>query len=526
MGCSSTKVAEEKNEQKVQKESNTQKESPQIFRQEEISFINEQKEKLEEDIKNGTEEGGDIIYPIYRKIVLDLTEKLYKLKEYLVFYIPSEYSQSTATYDETPPINQIKENIDLKDLKNNKHYCKVNGSEKSVINFEFEENQENQENQENKDNAYIRNVEFEISQEDKEKKLVTMETGYNIKLSNKIYVHILYFDYSCEYPPRCTYSFILDDNYAVFHPNTEDFQEITKYTFYSFNFEDDDGISLKLKDKRNKINIENELDKKLLSNFSQEEIKQINISLNTIEYYNNQRHLIYQKVVHNIKEDGQDFIKIYDIIYFPHRQGHASYYRDYPTIKPQEIIVKRFKVNNLLVPKKETYGYDEEIMEKYQVSELEEDPNEEGYEPYEKGFYISSHKILGFFPDFDGYFALYEFDCVSNERLDYLPFDCNYIGIIEKSVVYGESYKYEVILNGHNVKFSNENLDYSVKNGRIVIQGMIDGCKENYDKKKYVELALKQKQYTFIEEKDEDTRMNNWAKLRRQEVIPKTMKIV
>ena len=160
------------------------------------------------------------------------------------------------------------------------------------------------------------------------------------------------------------------------------------------------------------------------------------------------------------------------------------------------------------------------------MSELEEDPNEEGYEPYEKGFYISSHKILGFFPDFDGYFALYEFDCVSNERLDYLPFDCNYIGIIEKSVVYGESYKYEVILNGHNVKFSNENLDYSIKNGRIVIQGMIDGCKENYDKKKYVELALKQKQYTFIDEKDEDTRMNNWAKLRRQEVIPKTMKIV
>ena len=69
-------------------------------------------------------------------------------------------------------------------------------------------------------------------------------------------------------------------------------------------------------------------------------------------------------------------------------------------------------------------------------------------------------------------------------------------------------------------------MEYSVKNGRIVIQGMIDGCKENYDKKKYVELALKQKQYSFIDEKDEDTRMNNWAKLRRQEVIPKTMKLV
>ena len=46
-------------------------------------------------------------------------------------------------------------------------------------------------------------------------------------------------------------------------------------------------------------------------------------------------------------------------------------------------------------------------------------------------------------------------------------------------------------------------MDYSVKNGRIVIQGMIDGCKENYDKKKVLlSLIPSSLSYQFINEKD------------------------
>ena len=371
---------------------------------------------------------------------------------------------------------------------------------------------------------YIRSVEFEISPKDKEKNLVTMETGYDIKLYNKYGLFNLEFNYSRDFPNFCTFSLTIDDNYIICHPYKEYFQEISQYKLYSFKKE---SFSVTLKDKRIKINIENELDKKLLSNFSPEEIKQINVSLNKIVYQYNFRHLIYQKIVHNIKEDGRDYIKIFDIVYYPHPPGSSSGCESPPSKYPEAVIVKRFKVNNLLVPKKSKYvSYDDEDEGKYEVSDFEEDPNEEGYEPYEDGYYISGHNLLGFYTNFSGSFALFEFDCVSNERLDYLPFDCNYIGQIDKSIIYGAFFKYEVILNGHNVKFSNENFDYSIKNGRIIIQGMIDGNKENYNKEKYEELARKQKLDFFIDAKSEDSIMDNWAELRLKEFIPKTMKLV
>ena len=169
---------------------------------------------------------------------------------------------------------------------------------------------------------------------------------------------------------------------------------------------------------------------------------------------------------------------------------------------------------------------DSEDEKNLEESELEEDPEENEYEPFENGYYVSGHNILGFHYNFSGSFALFEFDCVSNERLDYLPFDCNYIGQIDENVVYGASYKYEVILNGHTVKFSNENLDYSVKNGRIIIQGMIDGNKENYNQKKFEDLVKKHGFSWYLQKQYEEYRMKYWAQLRLKEFIPEKMKLV
>lgn len=530
MGCASTNIPNEKNtpkESNTPKQSNEPKESPEVFRKEELSFINDQKEKIEAEIQNGIEQGGDKIYPIFRKIDLDLTQKFFQLKEYLVFYIPSDYSKSTAEYDEPPPINNISEYIDSRELKKNKHYCKINGNPKLVKNFKFIQDP----NPEIDYDSYIRHVEFELSPKDKEKNLVTMETGYNIKLFNKYGLYDLRFYYSDNTPNSCTFSFTVDDNYMVCHPYKDYFQEIMKYKLYSFNKED---VSLTLRDKRIIIKIENELDKELLSNFTPEEIKQINISLNKIEYHYDYRHLIYQKVVHDIKKDGRDYIKIYDIVYYPHPEGSASGSDSSPIRSPQALIVKRLRINNLLVPKRAKHaGYEDEDEnnededgEKLEESDFQEDPNEEGYEQYKGGYYLSGHNVMGFYTMFTGTFALFEFDCVSNERLDYLPFYCNDIGEIDKSVVYGASYKYEVILNGHSVKFSNENFDYSVKNGRIIVQGMIDGNKDNYDNKKYEELCIKQDRGWWMDEKSENYRLKNWAELRLQEFLPKTMKLV
>ena len=514
MGCGSSN---EKNEPRAQNDSYTLEESLKVFRQEEISFINDEKEKLIEEIKNGIEEGGDFLYPIYRKLDLDLTQKFFKLKEYLVFFIPSDFSKTSKIYDAFPPINKFRDEIDFNDLKRNRHYCKINGNPKKVKSFECMQEPENYDY----DN-YIRKVEFEISPKDIENNLIIMETGYNIKLYNEVGLYHLNFSYSGEYPPFCTFSLTLDDNYIICHPYKKHFQEISKYKAYSFKPE---YLSIAFKDKRIKINIEKVLDKNLLSNFSPEEIKQINISLNEIVYNYNFRHLVYQKVVHDIKKDNRDYIKIYDIVYYPHPEGSSSDCTSTPMEYPEPIIVKRFKVNNLLVPKKAKYeGHDED--ENIEVSYFEEDPNEEGYEPYEGGYYLSSHNLLEFYTNFSGSFALFEFDCVSNERLDYLQFDCSSIGSVDIKIVHGASYKYEVILNGHNVKFSIENLNYSVKNGRIIFQGMIDGNEENYDKKKYDELARKHKLESYINYEEEDARMERWAELRYKECIPNTMKLV
>ena len=120
MGCGSTNIP------------NELKESPQYFRQEELSYINEQKEKLDDEIKKGTKKGEDHIYPIYSKIDLDFTKRNIILKEFIVFYIPNNYSKNTAVYNELPPIQGISEYIEKTDFENNKHYCKINGSSKCI----------------------------------------------------------------------------------------------------------------------------------------------------------------------------------------------------------------------------------------------------------------------------------------------------------------------------------------------------------------------------------------------------------
>lgn len=374
MGCGSTNIP------------NELKESPHYFRQEELSHINEQKEKLDDEIKKGTKKGEDHIYPIYSKIDLDFTKRNIILKEFIVFYIPNNYSKNTAVYNELPPIQGISEYIEKTDFENNKHYCKINGSSKGIKNFKCM-------SPEKKYDKFKRQVEFEIDIKDKEKNLIILEIGYKIKLYNKLGLYDLFFYCSEDNTLNlCSFSFMVDDNYMICHPDNYKFNEISKYKLFAFNKE---NASLTLKYKRIKLKIENELDEELLSNFSKEEINQINISLNTIEYHYGFRHLIYQKVVHNIKEDNRDYIKIYDIVFYPHPSDSCSQCL-FPSEQTQAVIIKRFKINNLLVPKKKKSDEDDNYDENFEESEFEVDLNKEGYKLYDKGYYISGHNILEF----------------------------------------------------------------------------------------------------------------------------------
>ena len=106
------------------------------FKEREISYIEELKEKKDQDIKNGTVKGGDNFYPLFKKIDLDLKTKETIIKEYLVFYIPRNYSKSTLIYKGTPPIDYIAQWIEKVNPNKYPKYAKINNSSKAIKKFE------------------------------------------------------------------------------------------------------------------------------------------------------------------------------------------------------------------------------------------------------------------------------------------------------------------------------------------------------------------------------------------------------
>ena len=70
-----------------------------------------ERKKRPQDIKNGTVKGEDNFYPLFKKIDLDLKTKETIIKEYLVFYIPRNYSKSTLIYQGTLPISDMTKDI-------------------------------------------------------------------------------------------------------------------------------------------------------------------------------------------------------------------------------------------------------------------------------------------------------------------------------------------------------------------------------------------------------------------------------
>ena len=491
----------------------------------EISYIEELKEIKDLDIV--TEKEEDNIYPLFRKIELDITIKECIIKEYLVFYIPKNYSKYSLIYQGKPPFEYIKEFIEKTNPDKYPKYAKINNSSKAIKKFECKQKSIVQYA------SYISNFEFEISESDKETNLITLEAGYKIDLYNKYGLYELRFDFTGDEEPlkKSSFSFFFDDNYLACHLDKPDFDEISKNELYSFNRE---VMHLTLKNKGIKINIEDELSPELLSKFSPEEIKQINFSLNTIEYYYDQRHLIYHKVIHNIK-DKKDYIKIYYVVFYPHIPSDDRINtEDSPCTSQEPIIINRFTINNLLINKKKEYvnedGPDEEKGENEENGEAEEnEENEEGIEMDEGGYYISEPDKIGFYLRDREIWALYEFECESNENLDYFQLQCNNFGNVV-NVIYGSSYKYEIILNGHSIKFSNPDLEYSVENGKIILEGYIDGNKDNFDEKKLVELAKKYDKESYINEDYKnycvDGKLYFWAELRLKEFLPEKMKLV
>ena len=127
------------------------------------------------------------------------------------------------------------------------------------------------------------------------------------------------------------------------------------------------------------------------------------------------------------------------------------------------------------------------------------------------------------------FWLIYEFECESNENLDYFQLNCSSLGSLSENIIYGGSYKYEIILNDHSIKFSNPDFKYSVKDDKITLEGYIDGNKENFTEEKFFELAKKYCKESYIDKIDEinqDDKLANWVELRFKEFIPEKMMLV
>ena len=507
MGCTSTGVESEP----VQ---STSKEFDYCFRQDEITFIKEAKKEKEDFIKNGgeaaEEEGEEMekpeidpnaLYNIYKKIELDLSKKEKNLKEYLVLYIPDTFSKDTITYEFTPVISSVKSKIEkLNDINKHLNYGKINNDSNGVTKFKCFPDPEII-------NDYRCSFEYKLTQKDKETRLITIEACYSIKpkleygLVNFTF-HPIYEFNSAE---KITVCFTFDDNYMPCHLYKGYFDEISKYKLYGFNKME---VSLTLRDKRIKLKIENELDKGLLSKFTPDEIAQINNSLNTMEFNHNFVNLIYQKVIHNIK-NNKDYTTVYDIVFFPH--DGLSQTNTFPSEYDRPLIVKQFKINNNIVKKEK--------------KKLDEDVQEDDNNKVVDGYFVSDKKNLEFYYCFKADFGLFEFDCESNDDLDYFRLNCNDLGEINEHLTYGSSYKYEIILNGNKIKFLDEDFKYKIENDKIILKGIIDGNKDNYNEEKFAQLAKKNNEERLLESDDEEFKLKYWAEFRFKEFIPDKMKL-
>ena len=109
--------------------------------------------------------------------------------------------------------------------------------------------------------------------------------------------------------------------------------------------------------------------------------------------------------------------------------------------------------------------------------------------------------------------------------MDYFKLNCNDIGDIDGHLIYGSSYKYEIILNGNKIKFFDKDFKYKIENDKIILKGIIDGNKDNFNNEKFVQLAKKSDDERLLESDDEEFRLSHWIELRFKEFVPDKMKL-
>ena len=422
--------------------------------------------------------------------------------DYIVLYLPNNFNKlHSVKYDYRPMFTNIFLGVEISLDKIN--YAKKNNIVRGVKSLDCNEEDINDEI------IFKSSIEFTVTQKDIERNIIIIEASYNI-LNEDYYgfYDIRFFNEESNIP--ISISFIINDNFFISKSDKKSFTYISKSKSFSFKTEE---LQLIMRDKSIKLNIKNELSEKLLSKFSDEEIEQINFSLNEMEINFGTDNLIYHKIIHNIK-NKKDYIKMYYFVFFPHlgRSYHDASEDSYDKEPP--IVIKKFTINNKLVKNAEdnSKNYDDENNSK--------DNEEKVY-----GDYISNTLNLKFNYKYNGIFQLFELDCESNENLKDFQLDCSSF-VTPLYFKYKSSFKYEIILNGNSIKFSNKYFQYKIINDKIIFKGYLDACEDNYNFQKYLEMAKRSNDKDYYMNVSKEERPQKYMWLRKEDLIPDKMNLI
>ena len=493
-----TKI-EAKTEQKYIEQEKTKIENISgIFREEEIALINQKKLKIAQS--KSVENNKNIIYPLYQKIKVDLSNQAKTVTNYMVLYVPKDYSQlKSMKYIYHLIYNNT--NFTFKEK-----YNLVSSSPKTTTGYGYlpREDDEVMENLP----CISANIEFIITEKDIKNEFITLTTTYTFDFESFYGLHEFNISFGKEnknFDVPKSALFIINDDYIIDNGSNNKLEESNSVNknkeLFLFN---NNSFEMHIKDKNPKIDIRNEVNEELLLNFSDKDIELINFTLNLRKWKFGCDNFIYLKTIHNIK-NNKNYIKLYYVVFSPTLYGKDGMgVEHYFGEDGQElIIIKEFKINGIKVKK----------------GEEAEDNIENKFGYY--GYFISDEYQHKFEHSFRNTFSICELDCESNENINYFLLDfTNFISGLNFD--FGSSFSYEILLNGNSIKFSDKNFKYQIKNDKIIFDGYLD----DYDEQKYIEIAKKTDKPKYYLELSNEDRRSEWKYMRKDDLIPYKMELI
>lgn len=475
MGCSGTNEIENKpNEEKKEESSSSSSEDklkkPQReynfdehtlnyfknFSEEEIYIILERKKKIDREI--------NFVF-IYSKFDIDYTDKNFSktntaiCKEYLVCYVNPDYvgdfgyeSQIIGFYPDKISLNSCY-------IQNKKVKAQMRNMGKIVSVLMIEESHK----------------------DDEIKDIMVFEFSYNITQLKMYGMRVI--DVFYDEKPLTGSIHIKYDNNIFNIKSLCNTKENSKNEFYLL---DKDKYCITLIYKKNDLSIKKDESKfanLIYKKFEEDDIKQINKSLNNMDIKPFEKNIIYEKMIHNPKKNT-DFVKGSILIFQPSFEKNYFYLCEGIDKSPDNVdfLVNELKVNDELL---------------INVKKLNEKNRKKP-----ENYYESTNNAHRYNISINEDFILFEFvleGIALEEDDDEIQYSLDARNIFNLFFSYGTYYKFEIKLNNHEIYFKDDETykyKYKKTKEKISFEGIWKLTEWNNKKaKKYLpnEIIIKKK---------------------------------